>query len=74
MVQLGQRYFVMGGASDKIEEFDVNSRSFTPVSVDLLSGNSGGFAGVIEVPTKYFASLPNGCGGVNPPAAAVPPP
>ena len=66
MVKLGNRYFVMGGESNKIEEYDVAKRIFVPAAVGLLAEHGGGFAGVVEVPTKYFTSLPDGCGGVDP--------
>jgi hypothetical protein len=64
VVKLGQRYFVMGGATQKVEEYSWVTKLFAPASADLLA-NHNGFAGVLELPADLLSSKPNGCGGIN---------
>ena len=69
LVQLGQRYFLMGGISNVTEEYNYNTRAWSivntrPVNNYLFSPYYAPTS-AIAVPAEMFASLPKGCQGIN---------
>jgi UDP:flavonoid glycosyltransferase YjiC (YdhE family) len=59
LVQLGSRIFVMGGFSNHVEEFNICSKTWTNVGVDLLVSH-GGYGAALAVPADIFG----GCQGI----------
>jgi hypothetical protein len=65
VVKLGGRYFVLGGESNTVEEFDLKTKTFVPVAAKPAVQHNGGFAGTLVVSAELFAQRPGGCTGIN---------
>jgi hypothetical protein len=71
LVQLGSRYFLMGGFSNVTEEYNYKTRNWTVVNTRLahtysyMDSYNESPTSAIAVPAELFAKLPGGCQGIN---------
>ena len=64
LVQLGSKIFAIDGvSSDLVEEFELETSTWTPVDVKLQV-TRGGYHSLLSLPAKLFSHLPGGCQGV----------
>ena len=63
LVQLGSRFFVVGGINNTAEEFNptANTWSIVPFPQKFVHR---GFASTMAVPANTFANRPGGCKGI----------
>jgi hypothetical protein len=72
LVQLGQRFFAIGGLSNVTEEYNYINKTWSIVNTRLINNYfstenynyNGPAAYAISVPADLFANLPNGCQGI----------
>ena len=64
LVQLGSRFFAVGGQTTTAEEFDPNTNSWSTVTAPQMYLRYG-LTESLAVPAELFASRPGGCRGIN---------